>query len=87
MPVFCKNCKYREEVHLMHGSIIEHEECGKTVTVTAPETFYSRQQKKQLSVGRISMRRDRRTSEDPQVPFQNNRVEVLTELRRQHGQI
>ena len=51
MPVFCKNCKYRNEVHTMHGSIIEHEECGKTVTVTAPETFYSRQQKKQLSVG------------------------------------
>jgi len=48
---YCKNCKYRNETHLMHGSIIEHEDCGKTVTVTAPETFYSRQQKKQLSVG------------------------------------
>ena len=51
MPVFCKNCKYRNEVHTMHGSIISNGTCGKTVTVTAPETFYSRQQKKQLSAG------------------------------------
>lgn len=49
---YCKNCKYRNEVHTMHGSIIEDEDCGKTVTVTAPETFYKRQEQKQLSVGK-----------------------------------
>ena len=51
MPVFCKNCKYRNEFHTMHGTIFSDPNCAKTVTVTAPETFYSRQEQKQLSIG------------------------------------
>ena len=49
---YCKNCKYRNEDHLLWGGILEDEKCGKTVTVTAPETFYSRQEQIQLSIGR-----------------------------------
>lgn len=49
---YCKNCKYRSEVRLRGGTILTDNICGKTVTVTAPETFYSRQENKQISVGR-----------------------------------
>jgi hypothetical protein len=48
---YCKNCKYRNEVHTMHGVIFESPDCGKEVTVTAPETFYKRQEQKQISIG------------------------------------
>jgi hypothetical protein len=48
---YCKNCTYNNDFHLRWGGIIEEEKCGKTVTVTAPETFYTRQQQQQLSIG------------------------------------
>jgi len=51
MNYYCKNCKYRDEVHTRHGVIFEAANCGKTVTVTAPETFYRREFKKQISIG------------------------------------